>query len=147
MFPEDIEGYLENEEIALEETNTLTFNGRAFLYDYKKNDFVKRNGKLVVVTGKKAVEAWVEKLIRTEKFRFQIYDNVEYAVTIEELIGSVWPRGFVEAEIKREITEASLSNTYIEDLVEWSFEREDSYLIIRFTVVTVEGAFEMAVNM
>lgn len=147
MFPEDVQSYLENEDATLIENEALAFNGRAFLYDYKKGDFVIRDGKLVVLTGRKAVEAWIEKLIRTEKFRFEVYENVGYAVTIEELIGSVWPKGFVEAEITREITEAAVTNTYIEDLTEWEFERDGSYLNIRFTVVTVDGVFEMAVNM
>lgn len=147
MFPADTQTYLQNEEDSLIENETFAFNGRTFLYDFKKGDFVIRDGKLVEVTGQKAVEAWLEKLIRTEKFRFNVYEDVEYAVTLEELIGSIWPRGFVEAEIKREITEAALSNTYIENLIDWSFERESSYLIIRFTVVMAEGAFEMAVDM
>lgn len=150
MFPEDVESYLVIEENTTTLNEALTFNGRAYLFDYKKGDFVTRNGKLVVVTGKKAVEAWLEKLIRTEKFRFRIYDDggeyVEYAVTLEELIGNVWPKGFAESEIKREITEAAAGNPYIEELTEWSFERADDYLNIRFTVVTVEGAFEMVVN-
>ncbi|BAK15859.1 hypothetical protein SSIL_1436 [Solibacillus silvestris StLB046] len=150
MFPEDVEIYLVNEENqTLNEA--LTFNGRAYLFDYKKGDFVTRNGKLVEVRGKKAVEAWLEKLIRTEKFRFRIYeedgDYVEYAVSIEGLIGGIWPKGFAESEIKREITEAAAGNPYIEELTEWSFERNDDYLYIRFTVFTVEGAFEMVVNM
>lgn len=151
MFPEDVERYLVSEENTATLNEALAFNGRAYLFDYKKGDFVIRNGKLVEVRGKKAVEAWLEKLIRTEKFRFRIYDNngeyVEYAVTIEELIGGVYPKGFAESEIKREITEAAAGNSYIEELTDWSFERDNDYLYISFTVVTVEGAFEMVVNM
>ncbi|MER2039723.1 MAG: DUF2634 domain-containing protein [Solibacillus sp.] len=145
MFPEDTESYLENEEIAIVENETLAFNGQAFLYDYQKGDFVIRDGKLVELTGQAALEAWLEKLIRTEKFRFKIYEEVDYAVTLEDLIGGVWPKGFVEAEIKREITEAAVTNTYIEDLVDWSFERDGSYLIINFTVIVAAGSFEMEV--
>lgn len=146
MFPVDVQTYLMNEDIAIQDKEAFAFNGRAFLYDYAKGDFVMKDGKMIEVTGNAAVEAWLEKLIRTEKFRFKIYDNVDYAVTLEELIGSVWPRGFVEAEIKREITEAAASNTYIEALTDWAFEREDSYLHISFTYHTVEGAFEMGVE-
>lgn len=147
MFPVDVQTYLMNQDTAIEENEAFAFNGKAFLYDYKKGEFILEDGKMVAVTGIKAVEAWIEKLIRTEKFRFNVYDNVDYAVSIEELIGSTWPRGFVEAEIKREITEAAVSNTYIEDLTEWSFERDGSYLVINFTVITVEGVLEMGVSM
>ena len=147
MFPADVQTYLMDEDTAIQENEAFAFNGKAFLYDYKKGEFVLEDGKMVAVTGIKAVEAWIEKLIRTEKFRFNVYENVDYAVTIEELIGSIWPRGFVEAEIKREITEAALSNTYIEALTDWKFKREDSYLYIEFTYHTVDGAFNMGVEM
>lgn len=147
MFPVDVQRYLVDEELTIQENEKFAFNGRAFLYDYTKGDFVLKDGKMVEVTGNAAIEAWLEKLIRTEKFHFRIYDNVEYAVTIEELIGSVWPRGFVDAEIKREITEAAESNAYIEALTDWAFEREDSYLHISFTYHTAEGAFNMGVTM
>lgn len=145
MFPVDVQTYLMDEDIAIQENEAFTFNGRAFLFDYKKGEFVMKDGRMVEVTGNAAIEAWLEKLIRTEKFRFKIYDEVEYAVTLEELIGSVWPRGFVEAEIKREISEAAASNPYIEALTDWAFEREDSYMHISFTYHTVEGAFKMEV--
>ena len=147
MFPVDAQTYLMDEDIVIQENEAFSFNGRAFLFDYKKGEFVMKDGKMVEVTGNAAIEAWLEKLIRTEKFRFKIYEEVEYAVTLDELIGSVWPRGFVEAEIKREISEAAASNSYIEALTDWAFEREDSYMHISFTYHTVDGAFEMGVAM
>lgn len=146
MFPVDAQSYLTDEDIVIRDNDAFAFNGRTFLYDYKKRDFFMKDGKLVEVTGNAAIEAWIEKLIRTERFRFKIYNEVEYGVTLEELIGSIWPRGFVEAEIKREITEAAASNTYIEALTDWSFEREGSYLHISFVYHTAEGAFQMEVT-
>ncbi|WP_413362217.1 DUF2634 domain-containing protein [Lysinibacillus sp. 3P01SB] len=145
MFPENVQEYLEEEEVILMDT-APTYNGKAFLYDFKKGDFILENGKLVQVEGLEALKIWIEKLLRTEKFRFKIYEDVEYCVTIEDLIGGVWPPGFVEAELRREITEAAITNPYIEDLIEWKFERDSSYLHIYFTVLTPEGAFEMGVD-
>lgn len=137
MFPEDIQNYVQNENLIYQPQGH-EFNGTSYLYDYKTGDFVLRDGKLVDLTGKAAIAGWLEKIIRTEKFRFKVYENVDYCVTIERLIGGIYPKGFVEAEIKREITEASLYNSYIIDLVEWSFERDKDYLIIRFTVIVAD---------
>ena len=150
MFPVNIQRYLENEDLIYENT-ALPFNGRAFLFDYKNGDFLMENGRPIEVTGKRAVEAWLEKLIRTAKFRFEIYEDfegsqVDYAVTIEDLIGGVWPKGFVEAEIEREIKEAAVTNTYIDDLINWEFEREGSLLKISFTVLTILGEQRMEVT-
>ena len=141
MFPEDIQNYLDNEQLIYE-PQKYQFNGTSYLYDFKKGDFVLRNGKLVELTGKAAIAMWLEKIIRTEKFRFKVYENVDYCVTIERLIGGIYPRGFVEAEIKREITEASLYNSYILDIVDWSFERDKDYLKIAFTVIVADHVEE-----
>ena len=141
MFPEDIQNYIQNESLIYQ-PRKYEFNGTSYLYDYKTGDFVLRNGKLVELYGKAAIAAWLEKIIRTEKFRFRVYDNVDYCVTIERLIGGVYPKGFVEAEIKREITEASLYNSYIVDLVEWSFERDEDYLKVGFTVIVADHVEE-----
>lgn len=121
-----------------EQEQAFSFNGRAFLYDYQKGDFIYKNGSPVVVEGKAAVIAWIEKVIRTEKFRFNIYKDLEYGVTIEDLIGGKFPRYFTESEIEREITEALLKNEYISSVYGWSFEYEGSNTIVNFSV-TIEG--------
>lgn len=134
MFP-DIELTEEQEETA------FPFNGKAFLYDFEKGDFIYKNGAPVIVEGKSAVIAWIEKIIRTEKFRFNVHKDVEYGVTIEDLIGGRFPREFTESEIEREITEALLKNSYILNVSEWSFEYSGSTLIISFSVTIDEEIF------
>ena len=153
MFPQNIQNYLNDEE-NIYENDEIPFNGTALLFDFKKNDFVTENGRIITATGRKAVECWLEKLIRTKKFHFKIYENnnkddvVDYAVTIMSLLGGVYPPGYVEAEIEREIREAAVKNPYIDDLVSWSFEREGSSLIINFTVLINGGeSFEMEVDL
>ena len=46
----------------------------------------------------------------------------------------------------RELTEAILTNPFVDDLTEWKFEVDGSQWTVSFTVQTVEGAFEMEVN-
>ncbi|AVK82461.1 hypothetical protein C3943_02310 [Lysinibacillus sp. B2A1] len=146
MFPADVQTYLTNEDMEISERDARTFNGTTFLYDFKKGDYVYRNGAPIIVEGQKALEIWIEKVIRTERFKFRIYDNVEYGVTIEDLIGSNLPYSFLDSEMKRELTESILKNPLIENLSEWKFEREGSLWTITFTVETVDGSFEMGVE-
>lgn len=153
MFPQNIQQYIDNEEIIFENTE-IPFNGTALLFDFKKNDFVMENGRIVTVTGRRAIECWLEKLIRTEKFYFKVYENddeddvIEYAVNIMSLLGGVYPPGYVEAELEREIREAAVRNPYIDDLVAWNFEREGSRLVINFTALINDGgSFEMEVDL
>lgn len=144
MFPDDVDDFLENEEQEI--TNaSASFNGRTFLYDFEKGDFVYKNGALVEVVGVAALRIWIEKVIRTEKFKFNIYMNEDgstetnrYGVALEDLTGSSFPAGFIESEMRRELTEAIMVNTYIEELTDWSFVREGSKLVITFTVEVTE---------
>lgn len=120
---------------------TYQFNGKSFLYDFEKGDFIYKNGAPVVVEGKAAIIAWIEKVIRTEKFRFNVHKDIDYGVTIEDLIGGRFPKDFTESEIEREITEALLKNEYILNVSEWTFEYSGSTLIISFSVTIDEESF------
>lgn len=145
MFPDNAELLLQAE--YNETLNTsYPFTGRAFLYDFTKGDFIYKNGAPVEVTGVEAIRVWIEKVIRTEKFKFTIYQSVEgdidYGTSIEDLIGTSLPQGFVESELKRELTESILKNPFIEELTGWLFEREGSLVTVNFTFILIDGAME-----
>ncbi|MGE7838002.1 DUF2634 domain-containing protein [Viridibacillus arvi] len=142
MLPKITELEMNTEEIV----EDLPPIGKSFLFDFKKGDFVFLNGKMVEIHGLEVLKQWILKVLKTEKFRFRIYDNVEYGVTLEDLIGSNLPRAFIEAEIKREVTASLLLHTHIESVDEWSFERDGKWMRIKFTVTTVEGSFETEVD-
>ncbi|WP_083671710.1 DUF2634 domain-containing protein [Viridibacillus sp. FSL H7-0596] len=142
MLPKITELEMSTEEII----EDLPPIGKSFLFDFKKGDFVILNGKMVEIHGIEVLKQWILKVLKTEQFRFKIYENVEYGVTLEELIGSNLPRAFIEAEIKREVTASLLLHTHIESVDEWSFERDGKWMRIKFTVTTVEGSFETEVD-
>lgn len=160
MFPDGTDELLQSELNEVTSTS-YQFNGKAFLYDFEKGDFIYRNGAPIEVVGISALRVWIEKVIRTEKFKFNIYqkedesDEAQYGVALEDLMGSSFPAGFVESEMRRELTESLMKNQYIEELTDWSFVRDGSKLIITFTVeVTeefmvefniVDSSFEMGV--
>lgn len=124
---------------------TLPPIGKSFLYSFELSDFVLKDGKMIELHGLESLKMWIRKVLKTERFRFRIYANTPYGVTLEDLIGSSLPRAYIEAEIKREVTTSLLRHTHIESINEWSFVRDGKWMFIRFRVVTVEGAFEMEV--
>ncbi|RKD26678.1 hypothetical protein BEP19_15840 [Ammoniphilus oxalaticus] len=126
--------------------NELEPMGKSFLFDFTKGEFVLRNGKMVEVEGLDALKVWIEKCMRTERYRFRVYEGVEYGVTLEDLIGSNLPRAFVEAEIKREVTESLIQHPYIDDIQDWRFERDGKWMRVQFRVITPDGAFEQEVG-
>lgn len=150
MLPSIAELEFENEELAEEDVPTI---GKSFLFDFKKGDFVLKDGKLVVLEGIEALKMWIIKVIRTEKFRFRIYENTEfendeqYGVMLEDLIGSNFDREFIEAEIEREVTEALLLHEYIISVDEWQFERNSKKMAVSFAVTTYDETLNMEVDL
>ena len=87
---------------------------KSFLYDFSLGDFIVRDGKLIECDGLDAVKVWIEKILRTEKGRFRIYEDTEYGIHLEDLIiGNSYSASFIESELKREIEEALLQNPQI----------------------------------
>lgn len=117
-FDEVIEEIEEDREIGI-------FNGFSYLYDFNKGDFVYQNGNPVRVSGTKAIEVWIEKILRTRINTYEIYKY--YYETDEENFGrreygsDAWnlvrgkklPQVFFRAEIIRDIEEALDKNPYI----------------------------------
>lgn len=135
MFPDDSE-VLNNASLVVE-GNENAFNGKAFLYDFEKGDFVYHNGTPVLLEGKEALKAWIEKCIRTVKFKAAVHKNLDYGPQIEDLIGSVFDNDFIQAEIEREVSDALLKNPYILNINDFSFEIEGSKLSATITITTI----------
>ena len=81
---------------------------KSYLFDFDKGDFAVRDGKLVECDGIDAIKVWIEKILRTEKHRYKIYDGTDYGCQIEDLIiGNTYSFEFTDSELKREIEEES----------------------------------------
>ena len=110
---------------------------KTYLFDFEKGDFVIRDGNLVECDGIEAIKVWIEKILRTEKGRFAIFDDTDYGCHIEDLIvGNNYPIEFIEAELKREIEEALLLNSNISSVNNFKITRTRNNLIVEMEVHT-----------
>jgi hypothetical protein len=123
-------------EFKIEETSKdLSSIGKSFQFDFKTGEFVIKDGRLIKIKEIEALKQWIKKVIRTEKFRFKIYEEIEYGVTVEDLIvGHDYPQLFVESEIKRELTESLLRHPMINSLSNWKITKNNPKVTIEFTV-------------
>lgn len=123
-------------------TAGASIGGKSFLFDFKKGDFVVQDGRLVASDDLDAVMVWVEKIIRTEKGRFPIYDGTTYGIQLEDLlIGGSFPPDFIESELKREVEEALTQHPKITGVSDLTIDRgADGVVAVSFTILFVGGA-------
>lgn len=111
-----------------------------FLYDFKACDFVMEDGNPVTVSGVDALKVWIEKILRTQLNRYEIYTDTGYGANIEDLvIGKGYSTAFVQSELKREIETALLRNEDITEIKSISLSREKDLLTVEIALETVYG--------
>lgn len=117
--------------------------GKTFLFDFKQGDFLIKDGRLIEVDGVEAIKVWIEKILRTEKFKFKIYEEDgidEYGIIIKRLIqGKKVPQFFLQSELKREIEETLQKHIEIDRIDNFRTAQDQTTLIIYFTVILKNG--------
>ncbi|MBU3098751.1 MULTISPECIES: DUF2634 domain-containing protein [Clostridium] len=132
------------------DTTTIVSNGAVFNFDFDVGEFVIKDGNIELLTGIKALKMWIEKLVRTEKNKFKIYETGvadEYGISLLDLINSNNPYFFIQAEVQRELTENLLKNAEILTVSNFVLTRETNVLVVNFTVNSVYGVLESEVRL
>lgn len=118
-----------------DESNTLS-GTKSYMFDFENGDFVVRDGKLIECDSIDAIKVWIEKILRTEKGRYPIYDNTEYGCHLEDLIiGNSYTAEFIEAELKREIEDALKQNPQITSVTNFNITRNTNAITVTLEVV------------
>ena len=116
-------------------------------FDFENGDFVLTDGKIELCTGDEALKIWIEKIIRTEKERFKIYENTQYGIVLEDLlVGSIFPKSFIESEVKREIEEALRQHESILGISSFEVNHSGQKLTLSFNVETINNTVAQEVN-
>lgn len=144
MLPRIVDLEFDN---ALEEQEDFE-DKSSFLFDFNKGDFVLKDGKFIEISKVEALKQWVEMVIRTERYRYEIYkdenNNDDHGIQLEDLFG--YDISFAEEEIKRELTERLIKDKRINSLSNWKFERDGSTVKIMFAVDSIYGEHKQEVS-
>ncbi len=129
MFPNSTD-------ITLDDESNTSSGTKSYLFDFENGDFVVRDGKLIECDSIDAIKVWIEKILRTEKGRYKIYDNTEYGCHLEDLIiGNSYTAEFIEAELKREIEDALKQNPQITSVTNFKITRNKNAITVTLEVV------------
>ncbi len=113
------------------------FENDRFLYD--------GNGRHIILTEKKAIEVWIYKALKTERFSYLAY-SWQYGIELYPFIGKVMGVQERYSELKRVIIECLMVNPYITsiDSVDFEEEKHGNSVSTRIQLTTVYG--EVSVN-
>lgn len=134
IFPfTDPKEYIEEMEISKEVPLA-----KEWAWDFTKNEFKLRNGKMYLVEKNEAVKIWIYKILKTERFKYLAYDH-DYGHDLKTFIGYTGSQGYIKSEVKRVVEEAILStlSDYIEKLYDFKIDILDDLVCIYFKASTI----------
>ncbi|MBN3398161.1 DUF2634 domain-containing protein [Clostridium botulinum] len=121
-----------------EEEQTLSKLGKVFLFDFKNNRYVIKDGKLVECTERQALQQWIHWILLTYKDKYNVYKNTDFYCNIEDLVGQK-RNAFVLSELQREVEEAVTKHRYVDHIENFITVQDKSTLNIQFDVVTKDN--------
>lgn len=96
------------------------------------------NGNHILLTGNDALEVWIYKALKTERFSYLAY-SWGYGIELKPFVGKVMSVQERYSELKRVITECLMVNPYIKSIDAFSFAAEKHgetvHLTIRLTTI------------
>lgn len=93
------------------------------------------------VTEKEAIKCWIWNCIKTERYKYAIYSD-QYGVELEQYIGQVPEREYIQTDIQQDITDALMQNQYITAVHDFNITFGDDDINIALTVDTLYGPIE-----
>ena len=114
------------------------FERDCFLYDV--------NGRHILLSGNSALEVWIYKALKTERFEYLAY-SWQYGIELKPFIGKVMGVQERYSELRRVITECLMVNPYIRSIDSFSITPENRAELVRvhITLTTVYGEVEINV--
>lgn len=132
--------------VFIEETsvNDETENvGCDFLFDYDTGQHIMKSAVLVECTTIQGVQQFIQNVLRTKINSHKVYTEGEtetFGISIYDYLGQrTLPLGYLNSELKREVTEQLLKYPLIESVTDWKGTREKRGLHISFTVTLIDG--------
>lgn len=140
MFPID--------NFNVEDTQDSFGHGISFDFDFAAGDFILVDGKLKEIDGKKALDVWVNKIIDTDKDKFDIYklDNESYGLALKDYLYNSKYAGLVYANIQKELETSLTVHPDIYSLNNFEFIRNKRSLNVSFIINTKYGAITEGVT-
>lgn len=116
---------------------------REYAWDFAEGEFLRQDGRIIVVEGLEAIKIWICKALLTARYRWPIY-SWNYGSELETLIGTGYSHAATQSEAKRYVEECLLVNPYLKSIKDLKTSFRGEKLTISFTGITDYG--EVMIN-
>jgi hypothetical protein len=122
-------------------TDTVKYGfGKSFLFDFNKGDFALKDGKIQTAEDISALKVWIEKILRTKRDEYKIYEGTPYGSRFDDLaVGSTYPPTFIDSELRREVEDALTQNPQIITVSDFTVDRSAGNCTVNFNVTLTSG--------
>ncbi len=139
MFPNGF-----TEPSAVFEKNEASDKGVDFLFDYETGQHIMKGSVLNECDDLRKVRQYIQNVLRTPSNVYKDYMKGEtetFGLSIYKYIGErTLPMGYINSELKREVTEHLLKHPMIKEVKDWKAEREKQGLKVSFTAVLTDSS-------
>ena len=116
---------------------------KEYAWDFLHDVFVRDEiGQHKIVTENEALKVWIYKTLKTERWRYPVYDNV-YGLELERFIGTRTNNEVSASEITQYITDALLVNPYIVTIDDIAATIDGDKLSYQIVLTTIYGQMEV----
>lgn len=123
--------------------NTAESIGCDLLFNYETGQHIMKNAVLVECNTIQGVQQFIQNVLRTQANIYGVYVKGEtetFGISIYDYLGQrSLPLGYLNSELKREVTEQLLKHPLIASVNDWKGTREKRGLHISFTVTLIDG--------
>ena len=124
--------------------NEVTDTGVDFLFDYETGQHIMKGSVLNECEDLRKVRQYIQNVLRTPLNVYKDYMKGEtetFGLSIYKYIGErTLPMGYINSELKREVTEHLLKHPMIKEIKDWKAEREKQGLKVSFTAVLKDSS-------
>lgn len=120
---------------------------KEYAWDFETGKFrYDGNGNHILLTGNEALEVWIYKALKTERFDYLAY-SWQYGIELKPFIGKVMGVQERYSELKRVITECLMVNPYIKSIDSFDITNEKHRENVQLTIglTTIYGAVSIIV--
>lgn len=142
MFPDYVLNLNNVIDASISATSTIP---KEYAWDFENNDFLLKDGKFQIVTGKEALKVWIWKALHTIRLTYSIYSD-NYGHDLDTLIGQGFSVGLVTSEAKRLVEKCLSVNPHITGIQNFVANSEDDKLSVSFTAITDQGGVTYSDN-